>query len=67
MDYEGIIIEESLTNLDILKELEIVHTEIEKVTESLAGTGHDLLPDRLQRRRRRRHRYPAPRHGQPGP
>lgn len=34
MDYEGIIIEESLTNLDILKELEIVHTEIEKVTEA---------------------------------
>lgn len=34
MDYEGIIIEESLTNLDILKELEITHTEIEKVTEA---------------------------------
>lgn len=34
MDYEGIIIEESLTNLDILKELEIVDTEIEKVTET---------------------------------
>lgn len=34
MDYEGIIIQESLTNFDILKELEIVHTEIEKVTRA---------------------------------
>lgn len=34
MDYQGIIIEESLENLEILQELEIVHTEIEKVTAS---------------------------------
>lgn len=34
MDYQGIIIEESLANTEILQELEIVHTEIEKVTEA---------------------------------
>lgn len=33
MDYKGVIIEESLTNLDILKELRIVHTQISKVTQ----------------------------------
>lgn len=34
MDFQGIIIEESLAGLEILQELDIIHTEIEKVTEA---------------------------------
>lgn len=33
MDYQGIIIEESLNNCAIMKELMIINTQIEKVTE----------------------------------
>ena len=33
MDYKGIIIEESLIKPNILRELEVVHTTISKVTE----------------------------------
>lgn len=33
MDYKGIIIEESLSNANIIKELEVIGTEIESVTE----------------------------------
>lgn len=33
MNYRGVIIEESLDNLDILKEVEIVSTKVEPVTE----------------------------------
>ncbi len=33
MNYKGVIIEESLTDCKIIKELEVVQTEIEKVTE----------------------------------
>lgn len=34
MTYKGIIIEESLQNTDVLKDLIITHTEVEPVTES---------------------------------
>lgn len=33
MDYEGIIIEESLSNSNIMKDLKIVNTEVSKITE----------------------------------
>ena len=33
MSYEGVIIEESLENKDILKEIEIIKTKVEPVTE----------------------------------
>lgn len=33
MDYKGVIIEESLENKDVLENVEILDTEIEKVTE----------------------------------
>jgi len=33
MDFKGVIIEESLKDLSILKDLKIIKTEIEKVTE----------------------------------
>ncbi|HDQ22597.1 MAG TPA: hypothetical protein ENN28_01335, partial [Candidatus Uhrbacteria bacterium] len=32
MNYQGVIIKESLTNKDILKDLQILNTRIEKVT-----------------------------------
>lgn len=34
MNYKGVIIEESLTDCEIIKELEVVQTEVEEVTES---------------------------------